>query len=104
VRAVVAGPAGEPHAYALVGLTADAGYVYELVGDAASFADAWAATRSLRSRLLVNDSRSSRSRRWLDAHEDVSWREQRLAMWLPLDTRAAGVEVSGWHVPWLDRI
>lgn len=94
----------ELQGYALVGRSMQTGYVYEMVGHSDVFDRLWYAIDNRYSKVYVNDRRDSSSAEWLDKEAKVSWKPQRLAMWLPLSPEAKEKQVGRWYIPYLDRI
>ena len=91
-------------AYAVVGRLNDTGYVYEVVGDSATFPPLWSAIGEAYQAVCVNDCVGSPSARWLDTHGLVRWTSQNLAMWQILSPRLTMEQVQGIYVSFLDRI
>ena len=91
-------------AYALLGCSGETGFLYELVGDTASFPALWReACRSCR-RVFINDRAGSPSFQWLIDQAGVNWKNKSLAMWLPLSERVGTSRLGQWHIPYYDRI
>lgn len=91
-------------AYALLGSNGETGFLYELIGDDNSFPALWQEACRTHQRIFVNDQADSPSSRWLTAHAGVSWKNKRLAMWLPLSGRVDMRRFGQWHIPYFDRI
>lgn len=91
-------------AYALIGTAGGTGFLYELVGDSACFAELWRETCRGHRRVFINDQARSPSRRWLTEHTNANWENKNLAMWLPLSTRVNMARLKQWHIPYFDRI
>ena len=91
-------------AYAIYGVRADDAYVYEFGGEASGYALLWQDICAGARRIHVNARRGSAAQRWLANLPGIAWREQALAMWLPLAEPASAAHFSEWYVPYLDRI
>lgn len=91
-------------AYAIYGLQADRVYVYEIGGAACGFAALWRDICAAARTVHINERRGSAAHAWLASIPGVSWRDQALAMWLPLAEPACAPYCAGWYVPFLDRI
>jgi predicted N-acetyltransferase YhbS len=104
VDALIALWHGVPGAYALVGRSADAAYVYEAPGDPAAFADLWLAIRRSYRQVFVNECVGSPTVAFLDQVGAVDWVPQQLAMWLPLGAGIGMDAIRAVHVPYFDRI
>jgi predicted N-acetyltransferase YhbS len=91
-------------AYAIYGVQAEHAYVYEFGGAPSGYAALWqdvcAAARTVR----INERRGSAAQQWLAAIPGIGWRDQALAMWLPLAAAARNARFADWYVPFLDRI
>ncbi len=97
-----ASPAGD--AYAIYGLHGDSAYVYEFGGAPSGFPALWQDVCSAARSVHVNARGESAGHQWLAAHAELAWREQALAMWLPLAEPACARHFGDWYVPYLDRI
>jgi predicted N-acetyltransferase YhbS len=95
---------GEPSAYALLGHMGATGILYEMVGSERGFADLWETIRRRHKRCVINDYAGSASHRWLAQHSDIDWEDKKLAMWLPLTAELDIAKMSGWYIPYFDRI
>jgi predicted N-acetyltransferase YhbS len=95
---------GEPSAYALLGHMGATGILYEMVGSERGFGDLWETVRRRHKRCVINDFAGSASHRWLSQHTDIAWEDKKLAMWLPLTTEIDMATLSGWYIPYFDRI
>lgn len=89
----------EEDGFALVGVSEDTAYLYDLVASPKAFAAIWPALRTLRPRVLLNSHPSEPSFRLLEKQAGVQWAPQNQAMWLgtppPLADR---------YIPYFDRI
>jgi len=90
--------------YAIVGVQADRAYVYEIGGTPAGYAALWRDISAAPRTVFVNERHGSTAQQWLASRPDISWRDQRLAMWLPLADPDCARHFSDWYVPFLDRI
>ena len=90
--------------YAIYGVQADRVYVYEFGGAASGFAALWQDICATRRTVYINERRGSAAQRWLSNIPRISWREQALAMWLPLAQPDFARHASDWYVHFLDRI
>jgi predicted N-acetyltransferase YhbS len=95
---------GEPSSYALLGHMGATGILYEMVGSESGFADLWESIRRRHKRCVINDSANSASYRWLSQNTDIIWENKKLAMWLPLSSELDIATMSGWYIPYFDRI
>jgi|GEM_PF-724574 len=95
---------GEPSAYALLGYKGSIGMLYEMVGSERGFGDLWETVRRRHKRCVINDCIGSASHRWLSQNSDIDWEAKKLAMWLPLTTELDMNKLSGWYIPYFDRI
>jgi len=91
-------------AYAIYGLQADRAYVYEFGGEPTAYAALWQDICAAASTVYINECRGSPAHQWLASIRGISWREQALAMWLPLAEPACAPHCPGWYIPFLDRI
>jgi predicted N-acetyltransferase YhbS len=99
---LLASPGGA--AYAIYGVQADRAYVYEFGGEPSSYAALWHDICAARRTVYINERRSSAAHRWLTSIPGIGWRDQALAMWLPLAEPACARHYADWYVPFLDRI
>ncbi len=88
-------------AYVLVGHTDQRRYVYEMLGNPASFPSLWAALCRFPA-LVINLAEDSTAQRWLSGHATIAWQTQRLAMWKALGNRP--FDFARAYVPYFDRI
>lgn len=95
-------PDGE--SYAIYGVQADRAYVYEFGGAALGYAALWQDICASRRTVCINERRGSVAHQWLASIPGVNWRDQALAMWLPLAEPACAHHYADWYVPFLDRI
>ena len=91
-------------AYAIYGVQAGRAYVYEIGGAPSGFAPLWQDICAAARTVYINERRGSAGQHWLSNIPGISWREQALAMWLPLAAPACARHFSDWYVPFLDRI
>jgi predicted N-acetyltransferase YhbS len=91
-------------AYAIYGIQADRAYVYEFGGDPAAYAPLWQDICSDHRTIYINERRGGIAQQWLASIPGISWRDQALAMWLPLAEPACARHYADWYVPFLDRI
>lgn len=94
---------GQP-AYALFGTHGDHAFVYELVGEPASFPALWQGICAGRRQVWGNDRPGSPSQHWLGAHTPIVWQEKPLAMWLPLRQSLPLARLAQCYIPFFDRI
>lgn len=99
---LLASPDGE--SYAIYGVQADRDYVYEFGGTASGYAALWQDICAAPRTVYINERRDSAAQRWLLNKPGISWREQALAMWLPLAEPSCARRFADWYVPFLDRI
>jgi len=99
---LLASPGGA--AYAIYGVQADCAYVYEIGGEPSGYAALWQDICAAPRTVYINERRGSAAHQWLSLQPGISWRDQGLAMWLPLAEPACVRRFSGWYVPFLDRI
>ena len=104
VRCFVTGPRGAPQAYAIVGESAGTRYVYELGGSDAGMLELFSRLRADGRNMVVNARQGDAFHRLSATAQDLAWRAQQLAMWLPLVPALDDIASRGWHVPWYDRI
>lgn len=90
--------------YAIVGRSGHTGFLYEMIGHPAAFHAIWSSIRARFGKLFVNDTSLGLSREWLSGNAHISWRPQRLAMWLPLSVQAREAPFGRWYISYLDRI
>lgn len=91
-------------AYALLGSSGEAGFLYELAGDVTCFPALWREACRDRQQVFINDRTGSTSCCWLTDHAEVGWENKKLAMWLPFSERVGIHRVKQWHIPYFDRI
>jgi predicted N-acetyltransferase YhbS len=91
-------------AYAIYGMQADCAYVYEFGGAPSGFAALWQDICAVPRTVHINERRGSTAQQWLSNMPGISWRDQALAMWLPLTEPACARHFSDWYIPYLDRI
>ncbi len=91
-------------AYAIYGAQADRAYVYEFGGEPSGYAALWQDIAATRRTVYINERRGSAAQQWLANIPGIGWREQALAMWLPLAEPACERYCAGWYIPFLDRI
>ncbi len=99
---LLASPGGA--AYAIYGIQAERAYVYEIGGEPSGYAALWQDICAAPRTVYINERRSSTAHQWLSLQPDIRWRDQALAMWLPLAEPACARHFSNWYVPFLDRI
>lgn len=95
-------PDGE--SYAIYGMHADRVYVYEFGGAASGYAALWQDIYAAQRIVYINERRGSAAQQWLANMPGIGWRDQALAMWLPLAEPACARHWAQWYVPLLDRI
>ncbi len=91
-------------AYAIYGLRADCAYVYEFGGEPSGRAALWQDIRAAAATVYINERRGSPSAQWFSRIPGVAWRNQALAMWLPLAEPACARHFGDWYISYLDRI
>lgn len=91
-------------AYAIYGVQADRAYVYEFGGAPSGYAPLWQDICATARTVYINEHRGSTSQQWLASISGISWRDQALAMWLPLADPDSEGYYARWYVPYLDRI
>ncbi|TSA13088.1 MAG: GNAT family N-acetyltransferase [Betaproteobacteria bacterium] len=91
-------------AYSIYGVQADRAYVYELGGEASGRAALWQDICAAAATVHINERRGSASAQWLSTIPGTIWRDQALAMWLPLAEPDCARHFGDWYVPYLDRI
>ena len=91
-------------AYAIYGVQADCAYVYEFGGEASGFALLWQDICASARSVHINARRGSAAQQWLSKFPGIAWRDQALAMWLPLAEPACAGHFGEWYIPYLDRI
>ena len=91
-------------AYSIYGVQADCAYVYELGGEASGRAALWQDICAAAATIYINERRGSASAQWLSNIPGITWRDQALAMWLPLAEPACARHFGDWYIPYLDRI
>lgn len=94
----------EGTAYAVYGVKAECAYVYEFGGEPAGYAALWQDVSAAAHTVYINERRGSAAQQWLSNIPGVTWREQALAMWLPLAEPDCARRFGDWYVPYLDRI
>lgn len=90
--------------YALAGCCGGTNIVYEMNGHPDSFRALWHRICDQAERIIVNGQPGSASYRWLAGNASVIWQAKPLAMWLPLSAKADMARISGWYIPYFDRI
>jgi predicted N-acetyltransferase YhbS len=90
--------------YAIFGTQADRAYVYEFGGAPAGYAALWRDIGAAPRTVYINERRGSTAQQWLASRPGISWRDQKLAMWLPLADPDCMRHFSDWYLPYLDRI
>lgn len=95
-------PAGAT--YAIYGVQAGRAYVYEFGGAPSGYAALWQDISATPRTIYINERHGSAAQQWLATVPGISWREQALAMWLPLAEPACETCFADWYVPFLDRI
>jgi GNAT superfamily N-acetyltransferase len=103
VSAYVHNGGRDARGYALVGSAGRVGYVYEIIGSPLSFPHLWHAIHGDFDRINVNGHRGSSASEWLENVVGLTWRPQKLTMWLPL-LRDTSLPFSDWFIPYFDRI
>jgi len=91
-------------AYAIYGVVGERAYVYEFGGAPSGYAALWQDICSVPRTVYINERRGSAAQLWLAKMPGVTWRDQALAMWLPLAEPACLPQWAQWYVPYLDRI
>ena len=91
-------------AYAIFGVQADRAYVYEFGGEPSAYAVLWQDICAVPRTVHINARRGTAAHQWLVSVLGIVWRDQALAMWLPLAEPACARHFSDWYVPYLDRI
>ncbi|MBI5912170.1 MAG: GNAT family N-acetyltransferase [Betaproteobacteria bacterium] len=91
-------------AYAIFGVQADRAYVYEFGGEPSAYAVLWQDICAVPHTVHINARRGNAAHQWLVSVPGIVWRDQALAMWLPLAEPACARHFSDWYVPYLDRI
>jgi hypothetical protein len=91
-------------AYAIYGVQADCAYVYEIGGEPSGRAALWQDIRAAAATVYINARRGSPSAQWFAHIPGIAWRDQALAMWLPLAQPACARHFGDWYIPYLDRI
>ena len=91
-------------AYSLYGAASDRAYVYEFGGAPSGYAALWQDICAVPRTVYINERRGSVSQRWLANIPGIVWRDQSLAMWLPLAEPACARHFGDWYVPYFDRI
>ena len=91
-------------AYAVYGVQGDRAYVYEFGGAPSGYAALWQDICAAARTVHINERRGSAAQQWLAAIPGIGWRDQALAMWLPLAAAARNARFADWYVPFLDRI
>lgn len=90
--------------YAIYGVQADRAYVYEFGGAPSGYAALWQDVCAAARTVYINEHRGSAAQQWLSNIAGISWREQALAMWLPLADPDSEGYYARWYIPYLDRI
>lgn len=90
--------------YAIYGVHADRAYVYEFGGAPSGYAALWQDICVAPRTVYINERRGSASHQWLLRLPEISWRDQALAMWLPLADPDGERCYARWYIPYLDRI
>lgn len=90
--------------YAVHGIAGERAYVYEFGGEPSGFSALWQDICAARRTVHVNERRGSAMHQRLASIPGIAWRDQELAMWLPLAERACLRHLTEWYVPFLDRI
>ena len=90
--------------YAIYGVQANSAYVHEIDGAASGYAALWQDICATPRTVHINERRGSAARQWLSNIAGINWRDQALAMWLPLAEPDCAHHFSDWYVPFLDRI
>lgn len=98
------GESPERAGYALAGCCGSTTIVYEMNGHPDCFQALWHRICGQAERIIVNDQPGSASYRWLANNAPVTWHAKPLAMWLPLSAKADMARISGWYLPYFDRI
>jgi len=91
-------------AYALLGSSGEAGFLYELVGDTDCFSALWREVCRGRQRIVINDQADSPACHWLTNHAGIIWQRKNLTMWLPVSKHVETSRLGQWHIPYFDRI
>jgi predicted N-acetyltransferase YhbS len=91
-------------AYAIYGVRAECAYVYEIGGAPSGYAALWQDICAAPRTVYINDRRGSAVQQWLLNLPGISWREQALALWLPLAEPACARHFGDWYLPYFDRI
>jgi GNAT superfamily N-acetyltransferase len=99
---LLASPGGA--AYAAYGARADHAYVYEFGGEPSAYSSLWRHISARHRTVWINERRGSPAHQWLLGQTDIHWRDQALAMWLPLAEPASARHFAEWYLPYLDRI
>ena len=90
--------------YAIYGVQADRAYVYEFGGAPSGYAALWQDICATARTVYINECRDSAAQQWLSNIPGIGWREQALAMWLPLADPDSERHYARWYIPYLDRI
>jgi len=91
-------------AYAIVGRLKDIGYVYEVLGDSATFPALLSAIAMAYKIVHINDYEGSPTAQWLSENGIVHWTAQNLAMWQALSPRLTIERVKSLYISFIDRI
>jgi len=91
-------------AYAIHGVQAERAYIYEFGGAPSGFAPLWQDISAAARTVYINERRGSAAEQWFSSMPGISWRDQALALWLPLAEPACARHFTEWYLPFLDRI
>lgn len=90
--------------YAIYGVQANRAYVYEFGGAPSGYAALWQDICAKARTVYINEYRGNAAQQWLSNIPGIGWREQALAMWLPLADPDSEGYYAHWYIPYLDRI
>jgi GNAT superfamily N-acetyltransferase len=93
----------EPHGYAIAGVKGTTAFVLDLAAAEEALPQLWKRMQSSYQELYVNERLGSSAERWLSGHAGLEFREQQLAVWLPLAKDMQEAQLRRWYIPFIDR-
>ncbi|MBI5017697.1 MAG: GNAT family N-acetyltransferase [Deltaproteobacteria bacterium] len=90
--------------YAIVGRQGSTGYLYELVSRTEDFHVFLSSFASAYTTLFVNEHSSGLFYNWLRNRPLGTWDHQDQTLWFLLSREMSTVDLSAWHIPYIDRM